>query len=233
MSPRGKTHKRRGNKKTLTIPQLRKSLDHIHSYASHLAKSGASSQKEKAAAFSDEWYKTFGKRLDKNTAESYVAHVMSTQKKSSAKKTRRNQRGGMAPLDYLTRPGVDLPYGKFLDYVDKGFWNPEPAPAADCPGFKTVLPYAGTGSNRMSGGGIMSTLSNGLNAIGMRPFVAQNPPSIQQDAATAWRGQALGPGPEAWQSNYAIRSASGPATLVPNVGVYTRAMSADVTSATA
>jgi hypothetical protein len=195
----GKTLKKRQAKSTqpLTIPALRHSIEHITAYTEQLVHSGSSSLKEVAASFSAEWKKVFGKSLKPKVAEAYIKSMMKLRKG----KLTRKQRGGMvvtaptgAPLDYLTRPGVDLPYGKFLDYVDKGFVNPEPAIVKDCGTQQGILPQAGMGSNRMNGGG--------LDAAFMRPFVSSTPMSVQHDASMAWKGQPLPPGPEAWQKTW-------------------------------
>jgi hypothetical protein len=199
----GKTMKKHSKQSgsTLTIPELRSSMEYITSYSENLVRSSSKSVKELAKEFAAEWKKIFGKSLDLKAAEQYIKHMKAMK---GSKKTRK-QRGGTysdaagAPLDYLTRPGVNLPYGNFLQYVDKGFWNPEPAILKDCGTQQGVLPYPETGSNKMNGGGLLDALSNTASAFSFRPFIAQNPPSVQQDLQTAWKGQPLGPGPESWQ----------------------------------
>ena len=229
---RGKTMKKRAKTqksaktahKVLTIPELRKSLDYVTQYTSSLVKSGAKSTKEMAAAFAEEWHKVFGATLDMKTAESYIRHVMSKPTLGS-KGTRRKMRGGSAPiagapLDHLTRPGLDLPYGNFLKYVESGFWDPEPAtfkPQGD-------LPPAGMGSNRMSGGGIGDMFSS----MAFRPFVATNPTSVPFDAATAWSGQPLGPGPDVTAQAWKLQPV-GQTSMTPGLNVYPRMLTSDVT----
>ncbi len=227
MKKRVKTHKThsrgKSEQKVLTIPELRKSLDYVTQYSAGLVKSGAKSTKEMAAAFAEEWHKVFGAKLDTKTAESYIRHVMSKPVFGS-KGTRRKMRGGAvplagAPLDHLTRPGLDLPYGQFLKYIDSGFWNPEPAtftPQGD-------LPSAGMGSNRMSGGGLI----DGISSMLFRPVVATNPPSVQFDAATAWSGQPLGPGPDVTQQAWKPQPI-GQAVIVPGLQTYPRMLTNDV-----
>ena len=225
MKKRAKTHKTvKSSQKVLTIPELRKSLDYVTQYTTSLVKSGAKSTKEMAAAFADEWHKVFGAKLDMKTAESYIRHVMSKPVFGS-KGTRRKMRGGAvlagAPLDYLTRPGEDLPYGHFLKYIDSGFWNPEPAtftPQGD-------LPPAGMGSNRMSGGGIGDMISSML----FRPVIATNPTSVPFDAATAWSGQPLGPGPEVTAQAWKVQPV-GQAIMIPGLSTYPRMLANDVTT---
>lgn len=242
---RSKTHKKSKtlkNQKVLTVPQLRKSLDHITAYTEQLVSSGSKSVKESAAAFTSEWHKVFGKRLDTTTAENYIKHMMNMRKgkgKATRKSTtrRKGQRGGAqdtlltgAPMDYITRPGVDLPYGEFLPYVKSGFWNPEQAHASEYSEFKTVLPYAGTGSNKMSGGGLIDSITNATAAMFTRPFVAQNPPSIQQDIMSSWKGLPVGPGPNSYQATWKPTILPGPATPNPIIDTYQRDLSKDVLS---
>ena len=227
---RGKTHKRTRKiakiakitktRSVMTIPSLRKSLDYIARYGGELAQSGKTA-KESATSFASEWKKTFGKPLSLESAERYIQHLTGIKTK---KKTRKIRGGGItqgAPIDYLTRPGLEIPYGKFLPYVSAGFWNPEPAIQADYGKQQPILPYPETGSNRMSGGGF-------LDSISFRPFTAQNPPSIQNDATATWKGQPLGPGGNSYDRAYQYQMS--PSASVPSIvnSVYTRTLANDV-----
>lgn len=233
---RGKTVKKSKpmTGKVMSIPQLRKGLDHITDYTESLVQSGVSSTKQLAKSFAAEWHRVFGKRMNLSTAESYIKHMMGMKGKSGKKGTRK-MRGGSsplagAPMAALTRPGTDLPYGNFLEYVNKGFWNPEPAIKGDTGRDQSIaLPYAGTGSNKISGGGLLSSISNGMNTISFRPFQAENPSSPQQDAMSAWKGQGMGPGPESWQQTWTPRMQQGVAPN-PVLGVFQRELTADVTT---
>jgi hypothetical protein len=233
---RGKTVKKSKptTGKVMSIPQLRKGLDHITDYTESLVQSGVSSTKQLAKSFAAEWHRVFGKRMNLSTAESYIKHIMGMKGKSGKKGTRK-MRGGSsplagAPMAALTRPGTDLPYGNFLEYVNKGFWNPEPAIKGDTGRDQSIaLPYAGTGSNKISGGGLLSSISNGMSTIPFRPFQAENPSSPQQDAMSAWKGQGMGPGPESWQQTWTPRMQQGAAPN-PVLGVFQRDLTADVRS---
>ncbi len=230
---RGKTHKRKSGGTTdkgMSIPELRTSLEHISSYAEGLVQKGGESIDAMAKAFSTEWKKTFGKTLDFGAAKSYIEHMMSMSKGKRATHTRKRghkkQRGGAqdtmltgAPLDHLTRPGLDLPYGNFLEYVKSGFWNPEQAHTLDC-GKPTIdLPRVGMGSNLMRGGGL-------LDAAAIRPFVAESPASVLNDAQSAWKGMPGSPGPESWQQTWSYKS-STPVSL-PGLETYNRTLTNDV-----
>lgn len=234
---RGKTRRQKSksrkatSQKVLSIPELRKSLDYISEYAKSMVKSGGKSMDALAKDFASEWKKVFGKSLDLGAAKSYLQNmtILSSSKKGSRRHTRKMKGGAQstmltgAPMDYMTRPGTDIPYGNFLEYVNKGFWNPEPAISGSPIRPPPVLPYAGTGSNQVGGG----MIGNFVSALSMRPFGAENPPSVANDAQTAWKGQPLGPGPEPYQTAYSYKSGAAMPTVASSP-VYTRALAADV-----
>ena len=171
-----KTRRHGSNKKSkgiYSIPELRRSFEHIESYVN--GKIAHKESKEKLVKdLRKEWSKVFFKDLDKKSAESFVSDRLNKKHK------RRTLKGGAAPLagaplDYITRQGIYLApgqipdlrghlplsdgspsnYGSFVPYVDKGFWNPEPGHSYDpVPGqmrFPTSVP-AGMGSNIFKGG---------------------------------------------------------------------------------
>lgn len=168
-----KTRKHGSHKKSrgiYSIPELRRSFEHIESYIN--GKIAQKESKEKLVKdLRKEWSKVFFKDLDKKSADSFVSDRLSKKHKH----TRRTLRGGAAaiagaPLDYTTRQGIYLApgqipdirghlplsdggtssYGSFVPYVDKGFWNPEPGqsydPVQGQPRFPTSVPV-GMGSN--------------------------------------------------------------------------------------
>ena len=171
-----KTRKHGSHKKSkgiYSIPELRRSFEHIESYVN--GKIAHKESKEKLVKdLRKEWSKVFFKDLDKKSAESFVSDRLNKKHK------RRTLKGGSsalagAPLDYTTRQGIYLApgqiptaaghlplsdgsksnYGSFVPYVDKGFWNPEPGHSYDpVPGqmrFPTSVPV-GMGSNIFKGG---------------------------------------------------------------------------------
>lgn len=223
--PRAKTLKKRGKTpvkskvSTMTIPELRKSIDYVSSLTEDLVRSGKYSVEEAASIFSREWKKVFGKHLPKETAMSYIHHIMKMKQGKKGKHTRKQKRQGGgsasagAPLDYLTRPGADIPYGNFLKYVSSGFTNPEPASQWDTGRYPPVIPYAETGSNRMNGGGVLDSVGNFFSALGSRPIEAQNPPTVLRDTQMGWKGLPPSPGPESYQRTYTYQH--NPGTSVP------------------
>lgn len=256
---RRRSHSSAKGAKAKTIPELRRSLDHISQFTDRLVTSGKKDTKAMAHAFATEWHKTFGKKLDSRTAEDYVRHVASVKPKAG-KKTLKKQRGGAqdvqltgAPLAALTRPGVDIPYGNFLAYVNKGFdvGVPQEAILLDSGKQEGVLPYAETGSNLVGGGRrktrtrralkgggpsmfdtITSPFTSLWNSASMRPFIAQNPTSYQQDAMIGWKGQLPSPGGQAFEHTWQPRTVAG-VHPIPTVGVYDRDLTQDVSSVAA
>ena len=173
-----KTRKHGSHKKSkgiYSIPELRRSFEHIESYIN--GKIAHKESKEKLVKDNrKEWSKVFFKDLDKKSAESFVSDRLSKKHK------RRTLKGGGvaplagAPLDYITRQGIYLApgqipdseghlplsngdtssYGSFVPYVDKGFWNPEPGQSYDPVQGQTRFPTSvpvGMGSNLFQKGG--------------------------------------------------------------------------------
>ena len=107
-----KTRKHSSHKKLkgiYSIPELRRSFEHIESYVN--GKIAQKESKEKLVKdLRKEWSKVFFKDLDKKSAESFVSDRLSKKHK------RRTLKGGAAlagaPLDYTTRQGIYLAPGQ-------------------------------------------------------------------------------------------------------------------------
>jgi hypothetical protein len=235
-----KTRRHHTSKKTkgiYSIPELRRSFEHIEEYIDK--KIALKESKEQLIKdLRNEWSKVFFKDLDKKSADAFITNRLS-QKQSSRHKTMR-KRGGAgaqlantltpiagAPLDYTTRQGEYLApqsipdkaghlplssgakssFGSYVQYVDKGFWNPEPGQSYDpVPGqtrFPTSTPvgmgdntvhFSAKGGKRKSrklrrGGGSLSSLFNHL-------IPSSSPPSILQDMQDLKYGKNVGPSPD-------------------------------------
>lgn len=114
--------------KALSIPQLRKSFDHIDAWVEAHVKKGK--VKDLIPAFQKEWKKTFHKNVDAKAAEAYLSIKAHAAPRMSRKHKGTKQHGGTqelsgAPLDYMTRQGVYGVYGAFPEYVSSGlrFYN--------------------------------------------------------------------------------------------------------------
>lgn len=239
-----KTRKHRSEKKQkgiYSIPELRRSFEHIEDYVNE--KIALKESKEKLVKdLRKEWSRVFFKELDKKSAEAFVSDRLS--KKHSPRRKTAKHRGGAgaqlantytpiagAPNDYTTRQGMYLApgqipdkaghlplsdggksnFGSYVQYVDKGFWNPEPGRSYDpVPGqtrFPTSTPvgmgdntvhFSSKGGKRRSrkarrGGALLgSTLSQAFS----HPISASSPPSILQDGQDLWYGKDVGPSPD-------------------------------------
>lgn len=209
---------RKHSKSTLTIPQLRKSFDHIDSWVeSHVTKK---SVKSLVPAFQEEWEKTFHREVDAKAAEAYLSLKSRTKPRLTKK---RSQSGGStalagAPLDYTTRQGVYGVYGNFPAYVSSGlnFYNSiwQDSLTANC-GKENITPNipASMGSNevqkggksrrhrkahsktRKQRGGAPQFISNAASVTDVminRPFPAASPPSAAYAVQMSLKGVTAG-----------------------------------------
>ena len=170
------TRTSRSHKKGIySIPELRRSFEHMEQFVNQKVRSGESKEKL-CKDVQKEWKAVFMKSLDKKSAMAFVEDRM---KHGTRRRTIRKTRGGAltgspiagAPNDYTTRQGVYLAqgsiptsghlplsggtpsnFGSYVKYVDGGFWNPEKA--STVPGFSQwPAPMKGMGSNAVMKGG--------------------------------------------------------------------------------
>ena len=215
MAPK-KTRKVKQTSKPLTIPQLRKSFDHIDAWVESHVKKGK--VKDLVPAFQAEWKRTFHRDVDAKAAEAYLSL-----KATTAPRITRKQRGGTqeltgAPLDYTTRQGVYGVYGNFPAYVSTGlnFYNDINLDSltADC-GKENITPKVPVdiGSNKVQAGGktrtvrrkrisrtrrmrgganpvtsALDTARTTLETIADRPFPASSPPTAPYVAQMDFKG---------------------------------------------
>lgn len=209
----GKTKKHR-LKAVHTIPQLRRLFEHIEDVVdSHIAKH--ESKEAIIKQLRKEWMNVFMKPITKQSADAFIESRIK-QKRPLRHHTRKH-RGGMAPLDHVTRQGVystpsgisggDV-YGVYPAYVNSGFSQPEIAQLSDpvkgqspwpapLPGMgsNTVVSHKG-GKRKIRGG------SAALTQAFSRPFGSSAPPSIPQDMQDLFHGR----GGQTIDPNQATRS---------------------------
>jgi len=194
----------------LTIPQLRKSFEHIEKFVK--TKVLHMSEKEGLKAFCKEWKKTFGE-ISEESAKDYLEYMRSQNK---------TQKGGAvtvlspAGLGYEmsqpSGPGVAPP--SYPAYLSGGFLPPPmDSVAATCGKPNAFLPPAAdTGSNAwtpMKGGGRRvarvskkhkhkqeqkhaqrgGSLGTAFSEFLARPFGMGSPPTMLQDAGHRLSGQ--------------------------------------------
>jgi hypothetical protein len=210
-----------------TIPELRRSFEHIEEYVNE--KIARKESKEQIVKdLRKEWEHVFFKELDKKSADAFISDRMAKKHSLRRHKTLRRN-GGAAPLagapnDYTTRAGIYLApgqipdkaghlplsdgskstFGSYVQYVDKGFWNPEPGQSYDPVPGQTRFPIAtpvGMGDNTVhfaAKGGRRKTRRGGavLSQAFTRPFSSTSPPSILQDMQDMWHGKQVGPSPD-------------------------------------
>jgi len=137
-------HKKGKDKGVQSIPELRRSFEHIERMVDS-GLGGKDSHEKVARDLRREWKKTFYKDLDKKSADLFVMNRMKHTK--GHRRTTMKHRGGAAaaisgaPLDYTTRQGIylapgqipgnhghllltgDKPsdFGSYIQYVSKGF----------------------------------------------------------------------------------------------------------------
>ena len=111
--------RKKKKEKILTIPQLRKAFEEIDD-ETHKILSKHPINESSIKEFQKCWKNIFGKHIDNSTAKSYLDIQTKGKKKTKGKKTRK-QHGGVAPIDFQTRPGIDGTHGTFLPYISSGF----------------------------------------------------------------------------------------------------------------
>lgn len=240
-----KTHKQRDTAEDVfTVPELRRAFDHIDGFARNLLHT-SSSMDAKIAEFCEEWKRTFYREIKHDSAKVYLETLKEEMPKKKQHGKTRRLRGGAeplegAPLDYTTRQGVYITpaglnqnsYAQVPAYVDKGFWNPEPAYKSDpVPGQTQYVTHTppGMGSNLVRGGGrqrktarrlrggsapLGQAFMDTLSQVASRIVPATIPPSPINDAVTAFRGQQLGQSPDPSQTRLAYQMAPGAQPVV-------------------
>jgi hypothetical protein len=202
---------RKQKKESLTIPQLRKAFDHIEMFTQNLIHH-MKDAKERRKAFQEEWQKVFKRAVDDSAADAYILF----ESKKGKSKTRK-MKGGAAPLDSYTSPGMYGVYGIFPKYISNGFATEGNATnlmgiQENCNGPSAFQPpYTGfgaaslagqkggkrsrrnrkqkkRGTRRLSGGGVMDNLSNFAQALSYRPITSSVPPSAAHDAQMMFKG---------------------------------------------
>lgn len=223
-----------------TIPQLRKSFDHIEQFTKWLVRS-EKDKKQQVAAFQKEWKKVFYHDVDAAAAQSLIDHHSKHKQKQSTRKNKgKKQAGGAplagAPLDFQTRPGTyQTPYGNFLEYIGDGFTfynkiNQDSFFPTQC-GKENSTPvvYESTGSNKVGGAkrrrgsrkqrGGFPTMSEFAQALSFGPLSPTVPTSVAYDVQSAMKAQLPPASPVANTANPPYVSASPQAVSYPSYAI--------------
>jgi hypothetical protein len=174
----------------LTVPQLRKSFEHIHSYVKK--------HNNDVPGFRKEWKKIFGKDVSEEAARDYLAFMK--------EHGTRAQSGGSfspAPIDYDMRAGADIPYGNFPAYVSSGFGFANIDSFHAQSGKEDITPILpqGLGSNavmkggkrktrkgKQHGGAYLPSLTTAVSEFVNRPFGMNSPPTTSQQTQMEIKG---------------------------------------------
>lgn len=218
----------KGSSGILSIPELREAYEHVERVARNLTHGGGAVSAESVETFREAWDEAFGKPITAQDAGAYLNFVAAgpattvpgNQKGSRNGKTRKltRQRGGMAPLDYQTRAGIDGVYGNFPPYVSRGFevGVPQISQQTLCGKVDTtpqVTEMIGSNKPLQNGGGggaVAKSKNNGRTTRSRRAnrrtnsrtnrrtlkggsnlILSTNPTSVIQDMSRAWHGQIL------------------------------------------
>lgn len=225
-----------------SIPELRRSFEHIENYVNQkiaLKESKEQLIKDLRKEWSRVFFKDLDKKsaeafIGDRMSKKHTSRHRTLRKRGGAGAQLANTYTPIAgaPTDYTTRQGMYLApgqiptsaghlplsdggksnFGSYVQYVDKGFWNPEPGQSYDpVPGqtrFPTSTPV-GMGSNavhfsgkggarrksrkvRCGGGQMGAVLSQAFN----RPIPSNSPPGVLQDMQDMWYGKTVGPSPD-------------------------------------
>jgi hypothetical protein len=239
-----------------SIPELRRSFEHIEEYVNEkiaLKESKEQLIKDLRKEWSKVFLKELDKKSAEAFVSDRLSKKSTSRHRTLR---RHGGRGAQlpntetpiagAPNDYTTRAGIYLApgqipdkaghlplsdgskssFGSFIEYVSKGFWNPEPGQSYDpVPGqtrFPTSVPV-GMGSNAVhfatKGGyrekdgkrksrkvrrGGAAVLSQAFS----HPIPSSSPPGILQDMQDLYYGKSVGPSPDQVQRtpNYQLGS---------------------------
>jgi hypothetical protein len=196
-----KTRKNTATKKGIySIPELRRAFEHIEQVADQLIRDNKSKDSI-IKSFRKEWSNTFHKELDKKSADAFITHRMESKKGHRTKGGAAPLAG--APLDSTVRPGIYLDqgripgpdggltatvgggYGNYVQYVDRGFFNPEIAHQYDPIKGQSVFPLAprvDMGSNAFKGGNrsrkTRKSIGGGIGATLQQAFTRPIPADV-------------------------------------------------------
>jgi hypothetical protein len=190
-SRRAASRRGAGGAKPLSIPELRTAFDALDQEARRILREGSADKQVKE--FQAVWKRIFHRPVSAEAAEGYLAVKRAGR---TPRNGTRKQKGGAgalagAPLDYMTRPGVDGAHVSVPQYVSSGltFYNHinQDALSKGC-GVEDITPKipVGMGSNEVMKGG-----ASDLSMAMFRPAAATVPVNPIQAAQTYWMGKSL------------------------------------------
>jgi hypothetical protein len=199
------TRKKRADGPVTTLVELKSVFDRVRKGALSIIK-GTPEKKQRIKKLQALLREHFHHPVQPMAAEAYL-HVIEKGMGTKRGTRRRKQKGGMAPLDFQTRPGIDGVHGSFPQYLTGGlsFYNTinKEGMFQDC-GKVDITPAVpvSIGSNQAGGAGVsMGTVLSDAISLGMtRPFTSTSPSSVGQDIQTISQGRDLPASPRADQN---------------------------------
>ena len=199
------SHTRKNRATPSTLPHLRMLFNQLRKSSAEIIRSTPNT-KDRIRKFKQVWKELFHHPVDPMAADAYL-RIIEKGGKARLNKTRRlrqKQRGGSAPVDFQTRPGVDGVHGSFPQYLTGGlsFYDTinQQGMFKGCgvENSTPVVPHSiGSGGILSGGGGVLTSLSDAITVATTRPDPSAVPATVVQDAVSAWQGQPLGASPQA------------------------------------
>ena len=207
------SHTRKNRAAATTLPHLKSLFNELRKSSSEIIRS-TTNTKDRIRKFKKVWKDIFHHPVDPMAADAYL-RVIEKSGKTRHNKTRKakgGQRGGGAPVDFQTRPGVDGVHGSFPQYLTGGlsFYDTinQQGMFKGC-GIENstpVVPLSIGSGGLLKGGGAMTALSDALTVATTRPEASTAPPGIVSNLTTAWYGQQPSPSPQAYQTHHDYRT---------------------------
>lgn len=178
----------------MTLVELKSMFDRVRKGAAEILRD-TTDKKQRIKKFQVLWKGLFQHPVEPMAADIYLTTI---HKGVGAKRgaTRKKQKGGMAPLDFQTRPGVDGVHGSFPQYLTAGlgFQNTvgREGMFQDC-GRVDITPVVpeSISSNKFGGGtapAVTTMLGDMAFLAGTRPIPASSPPSLPQTIQNMFLG---------------------------------------------
>jgi hypothetical protein len=195
-------HTRKKRTEATTLVELKSVFDRVRKGAMAILKE-TSDKKQRIKKLQTLLRAQFHHPVQPMAAEAYLSVIEKGAKKGTRRK---KQKGGMAPVDFQTRPGVDGVHGSFPQYLTGGlsFANTvnQEGMFQSC-GKVDITPAVPVSIGSNQAGGAVSAVTmvgDAFNLLTTRPIHSESPPSVFQDAQTVWTGRALGASPDASQT---------------------------------
>jgi hypothetical protein len=225
----GKSKKHKG---VYSIPELRRSFEHIEEFVDEKIRTHVSKDsivKDLRKEWSHVFLKDLDKKSAEAFVQNRMTKVKSSHRRTLRHKGGAGAQLANtatpiagAPNDYTTRQGIYLApgqipdkaghlplsdggkstFGSFVQYVSKGFWNPEPGQSYDPVQGQTRFPVStpvGMGDNRVhfaAKGGKRKTRRLRRRGGAAMPIVSSSPASVVADMTDMWYGKPVGPSPD-------------------------------------